>query len=69
MTWLLTGGAGYIGAHILRALQDIGKEVVVLDDLSNGFAENVPAGVELVRANVLDTAAVEAALRTHQVSA
>ena len=67
MTWLLTGGAGYIGAHILRALQDIGKEVVVLDDLSNGFAENVPAGVELVRANVLDTAAVEAALRTHQV--
>lgn len=67
MTWLLTGGAGYIGAHIVRALQDIGREVVVLDDLSNGFAENVPSGVALVQANVLDTEKVEAALRAHDV--
>ena len=67
MTWLLTGGAGYIGAHIVRALQNIGKDVVVLDDLSNGFAENVPPGVAFVQTNVLDTSAVEAALRTHEV--
>ena len=67
MTWLLTGGAGYIGAHIVRALQDIGKDIVVLDDLTNGFAENVPAGVPMVQANVLETDVVEAALREHRV--
>ena len=67
MTWLLTGGAGYIGAHIVRSLLDIGKDVVVLDDLSNGFRDNVPAGVALVEANVLDRAAMESALREHHV--
>jgi nucleoside-diphosphate-sugar epimerase len=37
MKWMLTGGAGYIGAHILRALHDQGHDVVVLDDLSTGL--------------------------------
>jgi UDP-glucose 4-epimerase len=40
-TWLLTGGAGYIGAHVLRALQASGRNVVVLDDLSTGSFENI----------------------------
>ena len=43
MTWLLTGGAGYIGAHIVRAFQRADVSVVVLDDLSSGIRENVPA--------------------------
>jgi UDP-glucose 4-epimerase len=43
MTWLLTGGAGYIGAHIVRAFQQAGMGVVVLDDLSTGIRENVAA--------------------------
>ena len=48
MTWLLTGGAGYIGAHIVRAFQRAEVPVVVLDDLSNGIRENVPTDVPLV---------------------
>lgn len=53
-TWLLTGGAGYIGAHVLRALLDAGHDAVVLDDLSTGLAERLPEHVELVRASLLD---------------
>ncbi len=67
MTWLLTGGAGYIGAHIVRSLREIGREVVVVDDLTGGFAENVPDGVLLVRANVLDTDVLERTMRDHHV--
>lgn len=67
MTWLLTGGAGYIGAHIVRALQASGRKVVVLDDLSSGLAENVPSQVPLVRTNVGDRQVVEAALRAFDV--
>ena len=45
MTWLLTGGAGFIGAHIARAMARAGKHVVVYDDLSSGFAAFVPDAV------------------------
>lgn len=68
MTWLLTGGAGYIGAHITRALADSGRSVVVLDDLSTGLAERVPEGVPLVVADCADVAAVTAALEAHKVT-
>lgn len=67
MTWLVTGGAGYIGAHVVRALADAGLPPVVLDDLSSGRAEFVPAEVPLVEASVLDRDAVEDALRAHRV--
>ena len=52
MTWMLTGGAGYIGAHIVRAFQAAGLPVVVLDDLSTGIRENVPADVPFVQASM-----------------
>ena len=62
MTWLVTGGAGYIGAHVVRAFLADGIDVVVIDDLSSGKAEFVPDGVPFVRANVLDGTAVRGAL-------
>jgi UDP-glucose 4-epimerase len=66
---LVTGGAGYIGSHAVRALLAGGHEVVVLDDLSAGHAEAVPAGVPLVRARIHDRDAVTAALRSHGIEA
>jgi UDP-glucose-4-epimerase GalE len=65
---LVTGGAGYIGSHAVKALLGAGHGVVVLDDLSAGHAEAVP-GVPLVAARVHDTAAVRAALREHRIEA
>jgi UDP-glucose 4-epimerase len=68
MTWLLTGGAGYIGAHIVRAFQRADVPVVVLDDMSTGTRENVPAGVPVIVASVGDRPAVEGALLDHRVT-
>lgn len=68
MTWMLTGGAGYIGAHIAHALRTAGLGAVVLDDLSTGIPARLPADVPLVEANILDTAAVRTALREHRVT-
>jgi UDP-glucose 4-epimerase len=68
MTWMLTGGAGYIGAHIVRSFRQSGVPVVVLDDLSTGIRANVPSDVPLVEASVGGSAAVAAALREHSVT-
>lgn len=62
MTWLVTGGAGYIGAHVVRAFRNDGIDVVVIDDLSSGKAEFVPDGAPFVQANLLDGTAVRQAL-------
>ncbi|WP_029430316.1 UDP-glucose 4-epimerase GalE [Blastococcus sp. URHD0036] len=66
MTWLVTGGAGYIGAHVVRAMRMAGEEVVVLDDLSTGDPGRI-AGVPLVTANVSDADSVTRALHDHAV--
>ncbi|MFF9491479.1 UDP-glucose 4-epimerase GalE [Streptomyces flaveolus] len=68
MSWLVTGGAGYIGAHVVRALVDGGESVVVYDDLSTGRADRVPAGVPLVVGSVLDGPLLEGAIRDHAVT-
>jgi UDP-glucose 4-epimerase len=48
-TSLVTGGAGFMGSHVAEHLLTMGHEVVVLDDLSGGFEENVPWGADLGR--------------------
>jgi len=53
-TWLVTGGAGYIGAHVVRALLDADMKAVIIDSLSSGFADFVPEGVPLVTGSILD---------------
>lgn len=67
MTWLVTGGAGYIGAHVVAAMREGGMRVVVLDDLSTGDRTRI-AGVPLVEGSVLDRVLVERTLREHAAS-
>ncbi len=62
MTWVVTGGAGYIGSHVVRCLRESGRDVVVLDDLSSGHREFVDDGVTFVEGSVVDPSAVEEAL-------
>jgi UDP-glucose 4-epimerase len=68
MTWLITGGAGYIGAHVAGAMAAAGERAVVLDDLSTGIAGRLPGSVPLVRGSVLDGELVERTLREHRVT-
>lgn len=68
MTWLITGGAGYIGAHVVRAMTEAGERAVVYDDLSTGIAERVPDGVPLVVGSTLDAERVAHALADHEVT-
>jgi UDP-glucose 4-epimerase len=62
MRSLVTGGAGFIGSHLVDALVAAGHEVVVVDDLSTGSAANVAAGVELVVGSIAEEALVRDAI-------
>ncbi|MGO4784815.1 UDP-glucose 4-epimerase GalE [Cryobacterium sp. W22_MBD10_FK3] len=68
MAWLVTGGAGYIGSHVVRAFLAEGIDVVVLDDLSSGHADFVPAGVPFIEGTLLDTALLTKTFADHEIS-
>ncbi|EID13774.1 UDP-glucose 4-epimerase GalE [Mycolicibacterium phlei] len=68
MSWLVTGGAGYIGSHVVRALADAGMPVVIIDDLSTGLERFVPGSVPLVRGTLLDAGLVARTLAEHDVT-
>jgi UDP-glucose 4-epimerase len=67
VTWLVTGGAGYIGAHVVAAMREAGEAVVVLDDLSTGDPDRL-SGTTLVVGSVLDGDLVGRTVRQHGVS-
>lgn len=66
-SWMVTGGAGYIGSHVARALRDAGMPPVVLDDLSSGHREFVPDDIPFVAGSILDTDLVAETLQEHRV--
>ncbi|MFJ7074334.1 UDP-glucose 4-epimerase GalE [Streptomyces sp. NPDC098781] len=68
MTWLITGGAGYIGAHVARAMTEAGERVLVLDDLSAGFPTRLPADVTLVEGSALDGDLLKRVFAEHAVT-
>ena len=69
MAILVTGGAGYIGSHIVHELQDAGEPVVVLDDLSTGFADAVPPGVPLIAGDCGDADLLDATIAQRKIDA
>ena len=62
MTWLVTGGAGYIGAHVVLSLLQDDEAVVVIDDLSTGDGARVDPAATLVEGSVLDRGLVRRVL-------
>jgi len=66
VTWLITGGAGYIGAHVVKLLADRGDDVVVFDDLSTGSPDTI-GDTRLVVGDVADTALLARTMRDHGV--
>ncbi len=69
MTILVTGGAGYIGSHLVHRLADAGESVVVLDDLSTGFRSALPVTVPLFVGDAGNQELVSSVIREHEIEA
>jgi UDP-glucose 4-epimerase len=69
MTVLVTGGAGYIGSHMVQALVGAGERVVMLDNLTTGFEWAVAKGASLVIGDTGDQSRVAALIAEHRVNA
>jgi UDP-glucose 4-epimerase len=69
MTILVTGGAGYIGSHMVHELVDRGEPVLVVDNFSTGFPWAIPPNVKLVEGETGDEALMRSVMREHEVEA
>ena len=67
MAVLVTGGAGYIGSHMVLALTDAGEDVVVLDNLTTGFAWAIAPQAKLVKGDIADEALVAKIIADHKI--
>lgn len=63
---LVTGGAGFIGAHVSRELLKAGHRVVILDDLSGGFEDNLPEGSLFIKGSIMDHGLINALFEEHR---
>ncbi|WP_223779024.1 UDP-glucose 4-epimerase GalE [Streptomyces sp. 135] len=65
--WLIAGGAGYIGGHVVKSMHDAGEGVIVVDDLSTGSRDNVPEGVPFVQESILNGEALRKVFQEYEV--
>jgi UDP-glucose 4-epimerase len=65
-TSLVTGGAGFIGSHVARHCLSLGHDVLVLDDLSGGYEDNLPTGADFCRGSITDVALVDHLFAQHR---
>ena len=65
--WLVTGGAGYIGAHVVKSLLENNFEVVVVDDLSTGLERKIPQNIKLYKINISNTLELTNILRNEKI--
>ena len=63
---LVTGGAGFMGSHVAEHLLRMGHDVIVLDDLTGGFRENVPQGATFVEGSIMDHGLVDLLFEHHR---
>src|SRR4029079_18472702 len=68
MAILVTGGAGYIGSHLVHGLVDAGEQAVVIDDLSAGFQKSLPPDTPLIVGNCGNPELVSTVIRQHEIS-
>ncbi len=68
-TILVTGGAGYIGSITVHRLHERGYHVIVLDNLSRGFAESLPLGIQFVKGDIGDTKLLEQLFASYKIDA
>ena len=68
MTWLITGGAGYIGSHVVFEALSSGRDVVVLDDLSTGIKSRLPEDLPFEKVTLTDREAVFQVFKSHKIS-
>lgn len=69
MTILVTGGAGYIGSHVVKMLLERGENVVIIDNLSRGHKESIPKGVSFERADLLDFEGLSNSIKKYSIDA
>jgi len=68
MSWLVTGGAGYIGSHVVRSLREASMQPVVVDSMSSGVRGFVPEDVPFYSVNVLNTEKLTEIMKRHEIS-